>query len=241
MPASPLLVAVLFLQINVQAKTTRDTTAGKNGKDVDVSITIGNSANDRRGPPKRIPVTAEHLRTAFKSPLARTMLERARQARVEQDSALQSYDATAYLRISAGMGFSKIGRDRLIFRHENATRVQWNRNVGAWIDVKGARTAIPVAPAAEADSETTEELEDPDMTPLPYFPGQEPLIQLNGNGVMKTSVDERDMVHPLAEGAEAYYTYEAGDSVTFHLPDGRAIQLRELRVRPRQSKWNVAV
>jgi len=237
MPAAPaLLIAVLYLQINVQAKTTRDTTSGG----VNVAITL-NDDGDRRGPPKRIPVTEEHLRTAFKSTLARTTLARAREARQAQDSALVAYDATAYLRVSAGMGFSKIGRDRLIFRHENVTRVQWNRSVGAWIDVRGARTAIPVAPAQEADSETTEELNDSDMTPLPYFPGQEPLMQLNGSGMMKTTVDERDMVHPLAVGAEAYYTYEAGDSVTFHLPDGRAVQLRELRVRPRQSKWNVAV
>jgi hypothetical protein len=180
------------------------------------------------------------LRTAFKSELARTLLARARHARMAQDSALMSYDATAYLRVSAGMGFSKIGRDRLIFRHENVTRVQWQRNVGAWIDVKGARTAIPVAPD-EAQNETNDELHDSDMTPVPYFPGQEPLLSLNGSGVVKSSVDEHDMVHPLAEGAEAYYTYEAGDSVTFRLPDSRTIELRELRVRPRQSKWNVAV
>src|SRR5439155_9399367 len=175
-----------------------------------------------------------------KSELAHTLLERARQARLAQDSALMSYDATANLRISAGMGFSKIGRDRLIFRHENVTRVQWQRNVGAWIDVKGARTAIPVAPD-EAQNETNDELNDSDMTPVPYFPGQEPLLSLNGSGIVKSSVDEHDMVHPLADGAEAYYTYEAGDSVTFRLPDSRTIELRELRVRPRQSKWNVAV
>src|SRR5436190_8286682 len=186
MPAAPaLLIAVLYLQINVQAKTTRDTTGGKDG--VNVAITVGGDG-DRRGPPKRMPVTDEHLRTAFKSPLAKSLLERARDAREAQDSALQAYDATAYLRISAGMGFSKIGRDRLIFRHENVTRVQWNRSVGAWIDVKGARTAIPVAPAQEADSETTEELNDSDMTPLPHVRGQEPVIQLNGCGMMKTTV-----------------------------------------------------
>src|SRR6185503_16518255 len=170
----------------------------------------------------------------------RALLERARAARLAQDSALTSYDATAYSRISAGMGFSRIGRDRLIFRHENATRVQWQRDVGVWIDIKGARTAIPVAPE-EARQETADELNDPDMTPIPYFPGQEPLISMNGSGVVKSSVDERDMVHPLAEGAEAYYTYSIGDSVTFRLPDSRTIELRELRVRPRESKWNVAV
>lgn len=236
---SAALLAFVLLQVKVEAKAQRDTAKGATSREINISIGAGGS-DSRRRPPKRIPVTAEHLRTAFRSPLAKSLLERARVARMAQDSALVSYDATAYLRVSAGMGFSKIGRDRLLFRHENVTRVQWKRDVGAWIDVKGARTAIPVAPE-EAEQETSEELDDSDMTPLPYFPGQEPLIQLNGNGVVKSSVDERDMVHPLAEGAEAYYTYEVGDSVTFHLPDGRAIELRELRVRPRESKWNVAV
>ena len=234
-----LLVAALFMQVQIGVSTTKSDTTKK--KDVNVNVQVGGGARShRRRPPKRIPVTPEHLRTAFKSELARTLLERARAARLRQDSALMSYDATAYLRISAGMGFSKIGRDRLIFRHENVTHVQWHRNVGAWIDVKGARTAIPVAPD-EAQNETNDELNDSDMTPVPYFPGQEPLLSLNGSGIVKSSVDEHDMVHPLAEGAEAYYTYEAGDSVTFRLPDSRTIELRELRVRPRQSKWNVAV
>lgn len=152
-----------------------------------------------------------------------------------------SYDATAYLRISAGMGFSKIGRDRLIFRHENVTRVRWHRDIGAWIDVKGARTVIPVASKEEQEEEAADVINDSDMTPVPYYPGQEPLLSLNGSGVVKATVDERDMVHPIAEGAEAYYFYEAGDSVTFRLPDGRTIDLRELRVRPREPKWNVAV
>src|SRR5438876_290311 len=167
-----LLVAALFVQVHVGVSTTKSDTTKK--KDVNVSIQVGGSGgSNRRRRPKRIPVTPEHLRTAFKSELAHTLLERARQARLAQDSALMSYDATANLRISAGMGFSKIGRDRLIFRHENVTRVQWQRNVGAWIDVKGARTAIPVAPD-EAQNETNDELNDSDMTPVPYFPGQEP-------------------------------------------------------------------
>ena len=234
---SLLVAAVLLMQVQVDAKVVRDSV--KKSKDVNIEVSLGNG-DRRRGPPKRIPLTEEHLRTAFKSPLARRLLERARAARMSQDSALLSYEATAYQRVSAGMGFSKIGRDRLIFRHENVTHVRWHRDVGAWIDVKGARTAIPVAPE-EAQEETAEELNDPDMTAVPYFPGQEPLLSIGGNGVVKSQVDERDIVHPLAEGAEAYYTYEAGDSVTFRLPDGKTIELRELLVRPRQAKWNIVV
>lgn len=239
-----LLLVALAMQIKMEASVRRDST-DTTGKHTNINVGIGINVrgddSSRRRPPKRIPVTPEHLRTAFKSTLARTLLERARTARLAQDSALMSYDATAYIRISAGMGFSKIGRDRLMFRHENVTRVRWHRDVGAWIDVKGARTAIPIAPE-EAQKETANELaNEAEMTPVPYFPGQEPLLSLNGSGVVKSTVDERDMVHPIAEGAEAYYRYEVGDSVTFRLPDARTIELRELRVRPRESKWNVAV
>ena len=234
-----LLVAAV-LQIRAGASVTKSPTDSTK-KDVNIGVTIGGSRNRRHKEPKRIPVTAEHLRTAFKSPAARAILERARAERMAQDSALKSYDATAYLRISAGLGFSKIGRDRLIFRHENVTHVQWHRDVGAWIDVKGARTAIPVAPKEGEDSAQADIVNDGDMTPVPYYPGQEPLLAMNGSNTVQSTVDERDMVHPLAEGAEAYYTYAVGDSVTFRLPDGRSIELRELLVRPRISKWNVAV
>ena len=58
-------------------------------------------------------VTAEDQRTAFKDDLAKTTLLRARVARLSMDSALVSYDAMSYSRISAGMSFLKLGRDRL--------------------------------------------------------------------------------------------------------------------------------
>lgn len=54
-------------------------------------------------------------------------------------------------------------------------------------------------------------------------------------------MSEGEIIHPLANGAEAYYTYATGDSVSFQLPGGKTIQLRELVVRPREPKWNVAL
>jgi hypothetical protein len=234
-----LVLVALAMQVKVEAGVVRDSTDSTR-KRVQAGITVGNGSNRRREP-RRIPVTDEHLRTAFRSPGARTLLERARASRLSQDSALRSYDATAYMRISAGLGFSRIGRDRLIFRTENATHVRWHRDFGAWIDVKGARVALPGIPdegQKEAESEMAEEA---DMFVLPYYPGQEPLISFGGTETVKAQVDERELVHPLAEGAEAYYTYTAGDSVSFRLPDGRVVQLRELDVRPRRARWNVAV
>lgn len=237
----PFLLVALLLQVQVDASVKRDSADAKR-KSVNVSVTI-KSENDSAGrrKPKRIPVTPEHMRTAFKSALAQTLLERARAARLAQDSALMSYEATAYQRISAGMGFSRIGRDRLLFRTENVTNVKWHRDVGAWIDVKGARTALPGIPSEGQKEAEADIAEEADMSPVPYYPGQEPLISFNGGESVKAQVDERDIVHPLAEGAEAYYTYAVGDSVVFRLPDGKTVELRELHVRPRQSKWNVAI
>ena len=188
----------------------------------------------------RRPVTDEVLATAFKDSAARTLLMRARVARLRQDSALTGYDAKSYSRISVGMGFGRIGRDRLLFRHEAAGHVRWQRGVGAWVQVTGARTAIPVADKADERQENHDDLQDDDLSaPLPYYPGYEPLWI--AGGTVKARVDETEIVHPLAEGSEAYYTYQTGDSLTLRLPDKHVIKLRELKIRPRQPKWNLCV
>jgi hypothetical protein len=188
---------------------------------------------------RRLPVTAQLLATAFRDQTAKRLLERAREARMSQDSALLGYDATSYQRISAGMGFARIGRDRLIFRTENVSRVRWQRDIGAWIDVKGQRTAIPIAPAEAQEDAQRDMAEEADMAAIPYYPGYEALWI--GAGTVKANVDEREFVHPLARGAEAYYQYETGDSIEIRLPDKTSVKLRELKVRPRTPKWNVVV
>jgi hypothetical protein len=204
------------------------------------SVADTTRAGQRRGTQGiRKAVTAEDQRTAFKSATAKATLLRARVARLSMDSALVAYDAMSYSRISVGFGFSKIGRDRLLFRHESAARVRWEQGVGVWIDAKGARTAVPMV-GGDARVEINNEARDPDLNAsIPYFPGYEPLWV--GNDVARAQVDESEIVNPIADGAEAYYTYETGDSVSFKLPNGTVIQLRELKVRPREPKWNLAV
>jgi len=81
--------------------------------------------------------------------------------------------------------------------------------------------------------------DEADMSAIPYYPGYEALWI--GAGSVKSNVDEREFVHPLAIGAEAYYQYESGDSIDIRLPDKTTVKLRELRVRPRTPKWNVVV
>jgi hypothetical protein len=205
----------------------------------DSTDTVSTGSRHHR-PGIRNPVTAEVLQTAFKDPTAKATLMHARAARLTQDSALIAYDAMSYQRISAGMGFTAIGRDRLLFRHESAARIRWQQGVGVWMDAKGARTAVPMVTNKEAKVEIEGEMNDPDLNAsIPYFPGNEPFWI--GSDIARSTVNEHDLVHPIADGAEAYYTYETGDSISFKLPNGTVIQLRELKIRPRVPKWNLAV
>src|SRR5687767_6564341 len=165
--------------------------------------TIDND-RERRRRARRVPVTPELEASAFRDPAARDLLMRARAARMRQDSALLAYDATAYQRLSAGLGFRAFGRDRLLFRTENASRVRWSRDGGARIDIKGARSAIPLAGM-------NGEVDVHEMSPIPYYPGRDALW-IGGSSVAKAEVDPDEMIHPLAIGSEAYYRFATGDS-----------------------------
>jgi Haemolysin secretion/activation protein ShlB/FhaC/HecB len=183
---------------------------------------------------KQLPVTPAVLASSFKDRGARDLLQRAREARLSQDSSLTAYDANSYERMSVGMGFKRIGRDRLLIRSEQASHVMWQRGKGAVVDVKGRRSVLPMIEGI-GDGE----IDLGNDGDIPYAPGRETLWI--GSDMAKADVNENEVIHPLAAGAEAYYTYQSGDSVEFQLPGGLRIQLRELRIRPRQPKWNVAV
>ena len=172
--------------------------------------------------------------TAFADGEAKTTLEKARFARVSQDSALRAYRATTTQRISVGLGVRRVGVEKLLWRMDNVAQVAWKREVGVRVTPVGSRMTIPMASVVDGDVV--------DAVSIPYFPGRESLWFPSSNfGVVKTDIDEREMIHPLARGAEAYYRYESGDSVDIKLPDGRVIALRELRITPRTPKWRLFV
>jgi hypothetical protein len=64
---------------------------------------------------------------------------------------------------------------------------------------------------------------------------------LADDGSAWREVDDRELVHPIALGSEAYYKYATGDSLILTLPDGAKIRLRELRVEPRRPEWKLSV
>jgi hypothetical protein len=171
--------------------------------------------------------------SAFSDAEARQILLKAREARTRQDSALRAYKATATQRISMGMGAKRLGLEKLLFRGDNVAEISWRRDVGVRVRPIGSRVTVPMG---NADGDFTSAIA------IPYFPGRETLWFPSSNfGVVKSDIDEREVIHPLANGAETYYKYATGDSVDITLDGGRVIRLRELRITARRPEWRLFV
>lgn len=183
------------------------------------------------------PATAAEIATAFDSPAAASLLARARLARMTQDSALVSYDAVARQRATVKLKVTSVGRERLLFRYESASRVRWHRDVGVLIDVLGNRAVAPILEGSGDDGDLGTDMHE--TTPIPYFPGRETLW----TGYRRADQADGDdwTIHPMVRGAEAHYRYAIGDSVGIELPSGQAVRLIELQVRARAPRWDLIV
>lgn len=230
------LVAALVLQTQTGVSAVPPTAPDSLRQAAADSARRDSTRRRERPAPRRAALTPELERTAFADTGARTLLLRARAARLRQESALRAYDAKAVQRISAWLAVRGTGRGRLLMREESAARVRWSRDVGVWMDVTGARSAIPVADGGKAEIDVS------DVAPIPYYPGRESLwIPTSNFGMVKAEVDERELVHPLALGAEAYYRYRSGGAMTITLPNGNRVRLRELEITARRPDWKLFV
>src|SRR5215217_947090 len=127
-----MLLAILGLLVSAQSGSSQQ----RPQQTVVRDSTPADSA--ARNAPRRLPVTAALLASAFHDATARDLFNRARKARLTQDSSLKSYDAKVRQRISVEVGIGKTGRSRLVYRQESASRVQWQQGVGAKIEITGA-------------------------------------------------------------------------------------------------------
>jgi hypothetical protein len=245
--ALALLLVVQQGSVTVSAGRSKSDSARRALRDsIRTQVEVAREIADRRERDRdrrasRIPVTPELERSAFKDDQARALLLHARNARMLQDSTLDSYDATTHQRISVGLGFRAIGRDRTVFRTEAVSRVRWSRKNGVWIDLKGKRTALPALASRNGGGNASADVDAEDFSPIPYFPGRDALWIGADNGLTRAEVNDRELVHPIALGSEAYYTYATGDSISLTLTEGRVIRLRELRIEPRRPEWKLSV
>lgn len=250
----PLLVALPFVVLAFRTNPVQDTVVGPHLA-VHVAADTGQDSARRQATKARearraaleakreIPLTPALLASAYDGPLTRTLLTRAREARLADDSAIHRYDANSLERFSVWLTVGSIGRERLLLRRDRAEHVRWERGLGAIVDVTGSRAAMPMVPPG---NDANDDVEDMDQAiALPYAPGRRTLALGGERGADTTQYTEiDDIIDPLAPGAEAYYRYSLGDSEAVSLPTRtggrRRIQLREVRLHPRQPIWNIA-
>ena len=130
------------IQVGVGTKPALDSARLRAARTEAFMEEMRDDSSRQRQPVRRIALTPEHVATAFRDADAEALLLRARLARMNQDSALTSYDAKAYERVSVGLGAKFLGRDRLAFRQEEASRVQWQRGKGVRVELTGDRTSV---------------------------------------------------------------------------------------------------
>ena len=238
------MVALLLAPGAMQAQARRDTTQRRGDtlsleerRAVREAMRDARALNRRRfggDSATRARLAAEAAVSAFSSPEARAVFERAREARERQDSALKAYRATTTQRMSVHLGARRLGLEKLLFQGDNVAQISWRRDVGVRVRPMGSRMTVPMASDVSGDFVSA--------VSIPYFPGREQLwFPSSDFGRVKTEVDDRDIIHPLARGAERWYRYDTGDSADITLPDGKVIKLRELRITARKPDWRTFV
>ena len=170
-------------------------------------------------PPQASASLAVPVRTAIG---VSALVERARSARYQQDSALGRYEAIARQRMSARLGIARnlgvgpISPERLAARFESVAKVGWDYSRGAWGEVLGRRSVVPLMGLIDPEAQDGD---DDVALVFPYHPGRDqlwPVTEL-GDALPRAHWIE----HPLAEGADSLYVFSLGDSLRIKLPMDR--------------------
>jgi hypothetical protein len=158
---------------------------------------------------------------AYRDPRARELVRLARARRAVVDTRITGYQVTARERISARM--SVMGIEKLLFRRETASRVDWTRDT-VRVEVIGAREAIPAVRVG------AQRLSPDNITGAAMVIAFDP-----ADPEMLLRFDSTVIRNPLAAGSEAHYRYSSGDSLSIRLPNGRGVRILELRIAARRA------
>jgi hypothetical protein len=156
---------------------------------------------------------------AYRDGRARELVRLARERRQVVDTRITAYHVTARERISARMSIA--GTERLIFRRETASRIDWTRDT-VRIEVIGARETVPVVRGGV------------DLPPASIARSVPALAFDPVDSEMLLRFDSTVIRHPLAPGSEAFYRFASGDSLSVRIPGGRSIRILELRITARR-------
>ncbi|MGH7577500.1 MAG: hypothetical protein ACREM1_20540 [Longimicrobiales bacterium] len=170
----------------------------------------------------RVPADSAAVASAYLDEDARGMVRLARERRQLVDRSVERYAVTARARISVGL--RALRRDRLFYRREMATHIDWTRDGPVQIDVLGAREVIPLVFSKPRLPDDMDDVED-----LAFDPADDRMMIGWNEGD-----DDNFVRHPLAANSETDYRFRSGDTTIIALPDGRRVRLRELQIIPRR-------
>ena len=168
-------------------------------------------------------LAAQDSSNAYLDARARDLISNARGRRDVIDRSITRYQATAKERISVGLR-TKL-RERLFWRRETASRIDWRRGGPINITVLGAREVVPVA---SAKPQIPGDLKD--FLPRLAFDPLDPDVLIR--------VDTSGIRHPMSPGSEKHYQFRTGDSTTINLGT-RTIRLIELQIIPRRKEFTL--
>ncbi len=189
-------------------------------QDVRVSVGRGIDTDGAGADTVTLQPDSSDMATAFADPETRELVRLARGQRGVIDASVFHYTANTRQRFSVGV--QALRRDRVLYRRESASHVEWWRDRASVVTVQGAREVVPVA---FSGVRVPDDLSSWAEEFLPR-PGDDRLwVNPVGGGFAW---------HPLVEGGEAAYRYAIGDTTAIRLPDGRELRLVELRVTPRE-------
>ncbi len=158
--------------------------------------------------------------SAYLDDAARELVRLARERRRLVDRSVENYKATVQERIS--MGLRALRRDRLFYRRETATKIDWTRDGPVRMEVLGAREVIPPVLAKAKIPDDLEKY----VPHLAFDPANNRM--LIGWG------DNNFVRHPFAPDAETHYQFRSGGTTVITLADGRRVRLQELEIIPRR-------
>lgn len=172
--------------------------------------------------------SAQSSADAFMDSGARELLLRARAFRDAADSTILSYTATVHSRMAAGLRMPL--KDRTLYRRESSERIRWSREAPSVIRATSFREQTPAGVSIPnmGNVGNVDEVFNPTQDRI-YF------------GLTDRSDGDDDIwiQHPIVAGAERYYRYRSGDTLTVRMSDGRSVRAIELRVVPRESSGHL--
>lgn len=152
---------------------------------------------------------------------AQEILDLARRRHENLDVELRDYRARLNTLVSVGLITDPMAPPQLVLASELASGVAWNRDQGLQIHMLGQRyvSSFTLGADAELGLDFSE----------PWFVATAPGDSLRVLG--KLELPSRAAIHPFAEGAQRYYRYDVGDTVTLLTP-GRRTELVEVKITP---------